>query len=125
MLRSMSLAFCKKSKTENVLIVVQIWAEVLLLECQVYTNCVIFNFSVLANTLKKKTLMHKIQKHDEERSPTFTAANYVIVDLMGSGTSTYPAIHHSLNHCSLSSVSVKPPPSPPCKPSKPQLKVNI
>ncbi len=33
--KTMCVVFCKKREAENVLIVVQIWAEVLLLGCQV------------------------------------------------------------------------------------------
>ncbi len=41
--KTMCVVFCKKCEAENVLIVVQIWAEVLLLGCQVsLIVCVFF-----------------------------------------------------------------------------------
>ncbi len=49
----MCVVFCKKCEAENVLIVVLIWAEVLLIGCQVFATCVLFFILVCKQSEKK------------------------------------------------------------------------
>ncbi len=52
----MCVVFCKKCEAENVLIVVQIWAEVVLLGCQV---SLIVLFLILVCKQSLKTVIHR------------------------------------------------------------------
>ncbi len=53
--KTMCVVFCKKCEAENVLIVVLIWAEVLLIVCQVFATCVLFFILVCKQSEKTVT----------------------------------------------------------------------